>query len=65
MDFGRPNGEIGRKMANGQLLFLALGIEMETIVITLLWNRLIYGISTVTVDSLCGNLKVVRKPLDI
>ena len=24
MDFGRPNSEIGRKMANGQLLFLAL-----------------------------------------
>ena len=24
MDFGRPNVEIGRKMANGQLLFLAL-----------------------------------------
>ena len=24
MDFGRSNGEIGRKMANGQLLFLAL-----------------------------------------
>ena len=25
MDFGRPNAEIGRKMANGRLLFLALG----------------------------------------
>jgi len=24
MDFGQPNVEIGRKMANGQLLFLAL-----------------------------------------
>ena len=24
MDFGRPNDEIGWKMANGQLLFLAL-----------------------------------------
>ena len=24
MDFGRPNAEIGQKMANGQLLFLAL-----------------------------------------
>ena len=24
MDFGRPNSEIGRKMAKGQLLFLAL-----------------------------------------
>ena len=24
MDYGRPNAEIGRKMANGQLLFLAL-----------------------------------------
>ena len=24
MDFGRPNVEIGRKIANGQLLFLAL-----------------------------------------
>ena len=24
MDFGWPNAEIGQKMANGQLLFLAL-----------------------------------------
>ena len=24
MDFGRPNAEIGRKMADGRLLFLAL-----------------------------------------
>ena len=24
MDFGWPNAEIGRKMANGRLLFLAL-----------------------------------------
>ena len=24
MDFGPPNAEIGRKMANGQMLFLAL-----------------------------------------
>jgi len=24
MDFGRPSVEIGQKMANGQLLFLAL-----------------------------------------
>ena len=24
MDFGRPNAEIGRKMADGQLLFLTL-----------------------------------------
>ena len=24
MDFGQPNVEIGRKMANGQLLFLGL-----------------------------------------
>ena len=27
MDFGRPNAEIGRKMANGRLLFLALQKE--------------------------------------
>jgi len=26
MDFGQPNVEIGRKMANGQLLFLVLFI---------------------------------------
>jgi len=26
MDFGQPNVEIGRKMANGQLLFLALHV---------------------------------------
>jgi len=26
MDFGWPNVEIGWKMANGQLLFLALGM---------------------------------------
>ena len=25
MDFGQPNAEIGQKMANGRLLFLALG----------------------------------------
>ena len=24
MDFGQPNAEIGQKMANGRLLFLAL-----------------------------------------
>ena len=24
IDFGRPNAKIGRKMANGRLLFLAL-----------------------------------------
>ena len=27
MDFGQPNAEIGRKMANGRLLFLALIIQ--------------------------------------
>ena len=27
MDFGPPNAEIGRKMANGQLLFLALQVN--------------------------------------
>ena len=27
MDFGWPNAEIGQKMANGQLLFLALQLE--------------------------------------
>ena len=26
MDFGWPNAEIGQKMANGQLLFLALAV---------------------------------------
>jgi len=26
MDFGQPNVEIGQKMANGQLLFLALSL---------------------------------------
>ena len=26
MDFGQPNVEIGRKMANAQLLFLALKV---------------------------------------
>ena len=33
IDFGRPNAEIGRKMASGQLLFLALGYTH------LLWVR--------------------------
>ena len=28
MDFGRPNAENGRKMANGPLLFLALGLNV-------------------------------------
>ena len=27
MDFGWPNVKIGQKMANGRLLFLALGIH--------------------------------------
>ena len=27
MDFGRPNAEIGQKMANGRLLFLALCVR--------------------------------------
>ena len=36
MDFGRPNAEIGQKMANGQLLFLALysGTQAKACVIT-------------------------------
>ena len=29
MDFGWPNAEIGRKMANGRLLFLALVVTLE------------------------------------
>ena len=28
MDFGRPNAEIGQKMANGQQLFLALYLKV-------------------------------------
>ena len=35
MDFGRPNVEIGRKMANGRMLFLAL--------LTLHFNSAIIG----------------------
>ena len=41
MDFGRPNAEIGRKMANGQLLFLALYLSILgtcSVKETLLWN---------------------------
>ena len=34
MDFGRPNAEIGRKMANGRMLFLALHLA-ECYIITL------------------------------
>ena len=30
MDFGRPNAETGRKMANGRLLFLALHAHAHT-----------------------------------
>ena len=30
MDFGRPNAEIGWKMANGRLLFLALMYHLST-----------------------------------
>ena len=33
MDFGRPSAEIGRKMANGWLLFLALPDQL-TILLT-------------------------------
>ena len=29
IDFGRPHAEIGRKMANGRLLFLALGSTVK------------------------------------
>jgi len=29
MDFGWPNVEVGQKMANGQLLFLALVATLE------------------------------------
>ena len=29
MDFGRPNAEIGQKMANGRLLFLALNLCVQ------------------------------------
>ena len=35
MDFGRPNAKIGRKMANGRMLFLAL--------LTLHYNSAIIG----------------------
>ena len=35
MDFGRPNAEIGWKMANGRLLFLALHIYPSSDVISL------------------------------
>ena len=31
MDFGRPNAEIGQKMANDRLLFLALCIPTQAI----------------------------------
>ena len=48
MDFGQPNAEIGQKMANDRLLFLALLLStsfMNPIVI--LWNP-------------CGNLLRLR-----
>jgi len=32
MDFGRPNVEIGQKMANGQLLFLALSLSQALLI---------------------------------
>ena len=42
MDFGRPNAEIGRKMANGRLLFLALDIQhFTTYMITIGGNTII------------------------
>jgi len=31
MDFGQPNVEIGQKMTNGQLLFLALDRQTKVI----------------------------------
>ena len=31
MDFSRPNAEIGRKMANGRLLFLALALTISLV----------------------------------
>jgi len=30
MDFGQPNVKIGQKMANGQLVFLALHMHVST-----------------------------------
>jgi len=48
MDFGQPNVEIGQKMANGQLLFLALQ-QRYIIVVVYLQNCFIKeGFSTVS-----------------
>ena len=33
MDFNQPNVEIGQKMANGQLLFLALCVHVVTLLL--------------------------------
>ena len=41
MDFGRPNAEIGRKMANGRLLFLALDIQHFTTYMTTIGGNVI------------------------
>ena len=44
MDFGWPNAENGWKMANGQLLFLALDIlyTMYIILIFMIYNSVYY-----------------------
>ena len=42
------------------------GGEVVTLLLSLcIVEGLIYGLSTVTVDSLCSNLKAVTRPLDI
>ena len=43
MNFGRPNIEIGRKMANGRLLFLALTYVFGYFIIIALVYRVIHG----------------------
>ena len=40
MDYGRPNVEIGRKMANGQLLFLALLLSLVVVLMVRIENWL-------------------------
>ena len=70
MDFGRPNAEIGWKMANGQLLFLALPIPPHSqadMRRTKLWCRYVHNTSALpsTTNSQCQAPTYIRVDSDL
>ena len=63
MDFGRPNAEIGRKMANGQQLFLALYLK----VIHLYFQYIIFcgGMPLMTIFNTLSNYGILLHVSDL